>query len=550
MPKVPTYQLQVGARGSSDTALNAINLSTPYAQAVSNVGSMLQQRGAQILQEHDSAVALGAFNSLRDEARAKLSDLLSREGGNAIGAQKEYDEWELKTRNRVSKQSLEAQTQQALFDKLAAQHRESDLNTLATHEARQHKIHKDQQLNAFTLVLERDIRESAFDDNAMNGMIGEWFGAVDGLYPGQNKTAEKVAGLQGFRHAAMLELIDKDPKRAEIKLEEWKKDLGPKYDTLKKALDGKRTDNKMNEAYSGLYAKFGTNYEAAMSHIMVPKNQERLGLDFKEVNALHSRFSGLLADRERAERMNRESFERGQKDNDHAVLQALYNPDAPRVDVHELHRQRKITNTMYEHAIKARESTVIDNPWVVAELHDNVERGIEVSADRLKSLIDSGELSEKTAASIGKHQVDEKSKRAVSYIDKALRPSDADKWSPDKHVKYADAMRLYYAKIESGIDYEEAAYEVVRGYVDGIRRTLRGLRTPEGLSPDQKKDTAALEQAKLKLAEDLRSKKITSEIYFERMKNIDALMQIAVESLEMEESDNELEALRKKRLQK
>ncbi len=549
MPKVPVYNLQANAGGSGTAALNAINLSTPYANAVSNIGNIMEQRGAQILREHDEATALGAFNVLRDEARAKIVELTNREGGNAIGVQKDYDEWERKTRQSIAKQSLTAQTQTTLFDRLANNHRESDLNGLATHEANQHKKHKQQQLSGFTVVVERDMRNAAFDDNAMNQMIGEWFGAVDSLYPGQVMTAEKVAGLQGFRTAAMLELIDKNPKYATQKLEEWKSDLGPKYDSLKKQLESKTTDDKVGAAWESVHNRFGANYEAGMSWLMLPSTQKELGLEFKEINQLHNRLSGLLSDRERAERLNEDRLNRGQKLNAAAVLQSLYNPDAPKVDVHALHRERKIDNATYEHAIKAKESTVIDNPWVVGDIHDAVERGVDVT-DQIRQAVDNSNLSERTASSLLKHTTDEKSKRAMQYIDRALKPSDADKWSPDKHLKYADATRLYYAKIASGIDYETAAYEVVNGYIQGIRRTVKMLPIPEGMSQDKKTDLTALEQQKAVLSEKYRTIQITEDVYLEQMRVVDSLIKIATETQNAETSNTELEELRKKKIQK
>jgi hypothetical protein len=232
-----------------------------------------------------------------------------------------------------------------------------------------------------------------------------------------------------------------------------------------------------------------------------------------------------------------------------AVLQSLYNPEAPRVNVHDLHKRRLIDNATYEHAIKARESAVIDNPWMVTELHDKAERGVDITTD-LRNAVEVGSLSEKTAASIGKHTTDEKSKRAMQYIDRALKPSEADKWSPDKHLKYADATRLYYAKIQGGMDYETAAAEVVRGYIDGVRRTVRMLPTPDGITQDQKTDMTALETSKQTLAEKFRKNQITPEVYREQMKNIDALIKIAVEDQTTTGMETEIEALRKKKLGK
>jgi hypothetical protein len=547
MPRIPTYQSQLGAARSTTATIESSLTYMPWVKATQHTGAMLEARGAQLLQEYDQTRAYNAFNELRDQSRGKVEELLQREGAQAQGVQAEYEEWTKQAQSDVSKNSLSTFSQTEMFSKLAEQRRAGDLDRLAGHEVTQHKIYKGEVIKGLANVTERDIRTSAFDDAKMDGMIGNYFTAVDGLFPGHDTSTDKIAALQTFRVSAMDELINSNPKYAAGKLEEWKGDLGEKYTGLKKRLEAQTTDNKMSEAYNTVFTKYKTNFEGALSFLAVPANQEKLGLDFKEVGQLHGRFSALLSDRERSERIGRDNLEQDQKINAGKVLQSLYNPAAPKVDYNELHRTRKIDNATYQHAINAKESTVIDNPFTVTDLHDQIERGVDVT-DSIRSAIESGSLSEKSASAIGKHQTDERSKRAMQYIDRALRPSDADKWSPDKHLKYADATRLYYAKVTSGMDYEQAAFEVVKGYINDVRRTWRGLPTPEGLQGEQKKDPASLEKAKTVLVEKFRSGQITPTEYKERMKNIDSLIKLADEDSQAEAMDTEIEALRKKKL--
>jgi hypothetical protein len=510
---------------------------------------MVARRGEQLLQEYDATRAYGAYNRLRDESRVKVAELLQREGVDAQGAQQEYDEWHKSAFSRVLKDNLTSGQQRDIYQRLSDQRRQGDLDQLAHHEAQQHSAYKKQVIEGMAATIDRDIQAIAFDDGKVDGMIADHFMALDGLYPGRDLTAEKTVRLERFRTTQAQEIIDKNPKYAAAWLEEKKPELGDKYYQLKKLLESKAADNKLSLAYDTLYTRFGSNHEAAMSWLAKPDNQTALGLDFKEVNQLHSRFSQLLADRERIERIGRDNLEQQQKANSAAVLQSLYNPAAPKLDVHKLHAERKIDNATYEHAIKARESTVVDNPWTISELHDQVERGQDIT-EQLRTAVEAGQLSGKTAASLGKHAVDEKSKRAMQYIDRALRPSEADKWSPDKHLKYADATRLYYAKIAGGTDYEQAAYEVVKGYIDNVRRTVKMLPTPEGLTSEQKTDLTALEQAKQATAEKFRSGRLTPDVYREQMNALDNLIKIAVEQQQAGEMDAELEAIRKKKVQK
>lgn len=559
MPKIPVYEQQLGTPRSTSATVESAITYMPFTQAVNNTGAMIEQRGASLLQEYDTTRAYTAFNELRDQSRSKMAELMSREGIDAQGAQSEYSEYYKKTKEDVTKSTINAFSQRQLFDKLSQSHQAGDLDQLARHEFVEHKKYKTTVVNGYIATVERDIRENVNDDAKMDGMIygrteadgtvtpGLW-GAIDALGSGIDRTAAKIAATQGARYAAMDELINSNPQRATIKLEEWKSELGDKYAPLKKRLEAQTVDTMLGEAFGLLNSKFGNNHEAKIAFVNNKENWQKLGKDFdyKVAKELDARFSGMAADRDRAESKARTDHDRAVQDNDLKTLVSLNDPNAKPVDVLQLARERKISEGMLKYALDRKESTTIDNPWVVVEAQQMVEQGQDVT-QFLKTAEESGQLSTKTVASVGKHSIDEKSKRAMQYIDRALKPSEADKWSPDKHLKYADATRLYYAKIASGMDYDQAAVEVVRGYIDGVRRTLRTLPTPQGMTPDQKTDTAALNQKKAELVEKFRTRQITPEVYTEEMKNIDALIKIAEEEAQANESDAELEAIRKKR---
>ena len=559
MPKIPVYEQQLGTPRSTSATVESAITYMPFTQAVNNTGAMIEQRGASLLQEYDTTRAYTAFNELRDQSRSKMAELMSREGIDAQGAQSEYSEYYKKTKEDVTKSTINAFSQRQLFDKLSQSHQAGDLDQLARHEFVEHKKYKTTVVNGYIATVERDIRENVNDDAKMDGMIygrteadgtvtpGLW-GAIDALGSGIDRTAAKIAATQGARYAAMDELINSNPQRATIKLEEWKSELGDKYAPLKKRLEAQTVDTMLGEAFGLLNSKFGNNHEAKIAFVNNKENWQKLGKDFdyKVAKELDARFSGMAADRDRAESKARTDHDRAVQDNDLKTLVSLNDPNAKPVDVLQLARERKISEGMLKYALDRKESTTIDNPWVVVEAQQMVEQGQDVT-QFLKTAEESGQLSTKTVASVGKHSIDEKSKRAMQYIDRALKPSEADKWSPDKHLKYADATRLYYAKIASGMDYDQAAVEVVRGYIDGVRRTLRTLPTPQGMTPDQKTDTAALNQKRAELVEKFRTRQITPEVYTEEMKNIDALIKIAEEEAQANESDAELEAIRKKR---
>ena len=551
MPRIPTYEGQLGVARATPATIESAATYMPFVRETERTGAMLQARGEQLLKEYDNTRAYDAFNTMRDSSRAKVAELLQREGANAQGVQGEYEEWAKQSRSSISKEKLSTFSQTEMFNRLSDQRRAADLDHLANHEATQHKIYKTEVIKGLANVTERDIRGAAYDDDKMDGMIGVYFAAIDGLFPGHDNSTDKISAMQTFRVSAMDELINTNPQYAGKKIEEWRTDLGEKYAPLKKRLETQLHDNRLGDAFGALNERFGNNHEAKIAFVNNKSNWEKLGpgFDYKDAKELDNRFSGMLADRERAINAGEAALKRNQDAYASKVMQSLYDPSAPKQDVHDLHKRRLISDAVYEHAIKARENTTIDNYWKVFDLHDKIRRGIDVT-DEIRVAVEDGILSEKSGADIGKHQTNEKSKRAMQYIDRALKPSEADKWSPDKHLKYADATRLYYAKIAGGMDYEQAAYEVVKGYIDSVRRTLRGLRTPEGLTDEQKTDLTALEQSKAVIVEKLRSKQITPEVYREQMNNIDNLIKIAVEEQQAGTMDAELEAIRKRKLQK
>jgi hypothetical protein len=82
-----------------------------------------------------------------------------------------------------------------------SQRRAGDLDRLAGHEVTQHKMYKGEVIKGLANVTERDIRTSAFDDAKMDGMIGNYFQAVDGLFPG---------------HEFQIDPLPKNPEQAAV----------------------------------------------------------------------------------------------------------------------------------------------------------------------------------------------------------------------------------------------------------------------------------------------------------------------------------------------
>lgn len=285
MPKVPVYNLQANA-GSGGPALNAINLSTPYANAVSNIGSMIEQRGAQILQQYDHARSLVAFNAFRDNARGKLQELRAREGIDAQGVQKEYEEWSRKESDKVSKQYLTAHSQEAMFRQAFEQRRAADLDNLAGHEIGQLNVVRKDAIDGLAKNTDADIRASAHDEKRVSEMIQAFENELNKQFPGHDHSATVAKYKQGFRVAQMEELIDQNPTAAAAKLEEVKSELGHAYHPLKKKLQVEQKEQRTTITYNTMAKMFPNSPNAAIMKLrdegFVDKMFPGLELDERE----------------------------------------------------------------------------------------------------------------------------------------------------------------------------------------------------------------------------------------------------------------------------
>jgi hypothetical protein len=251
----------------------------------------------------------------------------------------------------------------------------------------------------------------------------------------------------------------------------------------------------------------------------------------------------MLADRERGQNAAEAAIKRIQDANASKVMQALYDPTAPKVDVHDLHRRRLISDSVYEHAIKTKETATVDNVWVKADLYTKMMRNIDITDD-VRSALDDGTLSGPMASSLLKNQTDERYKREAAYIARIMKPSDLD-FSADKRIIFGEAMKLFDAKLASGMSFEEAGAQVRNAYLDDLKRSAKNVPTPTGITYEQKTDLAALANARKILVEQRRSNLISAAEYLERSRHIDELEKLATDESDAKVSNEMIEIMRR-----
>jgi len=182
---------------------------------------IIQHRAQQRLGEIDTAKAIDAFNSFRDEGRDELSNQLSKQGEDAIGVAESHKSWIDKRIKVYENESLAGFNQKAQFKRMALQYRAGNLNQAARHEAVQHQAWMNQTANNF-LAGQMDDAAKAYNDPAIvEQIIGAYEYKLDGLFPGINKDAEKMVAAASIRTAAIEAAIRNDPAYALELIDKW-----------------------------------------------------------------------------------------------------------------------------------------------------------------------------------------------------------------------------------------------------------------------------------------------------------------------------------------
>jgi hypothetical protein len=294
MPKVPTYQMSQGVPRGGIGVMDAINLSTPYANAMSNVGNMLQHRGEQILKDYDTSRALMAFNKLRDSSRNKLQELSEREGADAQGIQAEYDSWHNKEFQKIESNDLSVFSQREMFKRLSDQRKESDLDHLANREARETVALRKSVLEGVIANAEPDIRMYADNDNSYKNIVRQVEGVIDEKNPGMDTTSMKVKVRENLAAARIESLVDTNPELGLAKLEEHRIELGSKYGVLKNKLEHEQKENRITIAYESIKRSTGSNPYAAIKLLDNVEYTSKNKIDAPTAARLRNVFEGEI----------------------------------------------------------------------------------------------------------------------------------------------------------------------------------------------------------------------------------------------------------------
>lgn len=554
MPRLPVYEQSVSLPTNVRTP--DFGQKSGLGQLGQEIGKVLQIRGEQLTREYDTVKAVSAYNSFSDSSRVQVGEYLKLERAAADGIQDSYKEWVTKESGDISKQ-LSSRPQQDMYNNMVAKRRDADLNVLARYENLEWRKNQQDTFEKHIVETESAIRAAtvaglnsslAGDDIKFveaDDILEELLGKMNLLYPHRDLTVKQAEITQGMRSVMLQEMADRNPALAGKYLETYKSQLGEAYFSLKKMIQGKVSDSRLDAAFIKLMSDNGNNYEKSMGLVNNPSNWANLNIDYDIANQLDSRLSGLMSERNRRiSEIRRLADLRLEEGNETATID--YYSGKP-VNLLQLLKERKIDSSTYEHLTKQQaEGVMVESPFVKSDLEANILRGTEDFKVQLKSALHNGYIKGTTYTAYLKQYNNEKYKAASSYIARALKPSEADKWSEDKHVKYADAMDLFKAKIENGADYDMASKEVVSQYISEMNRSIEGLSKPKYLK-GAKDDIDALETAKYDTAMAFHDNLIGVEEYKREIRTIENLIKVLRDNESMIGLDADLEAARKKR---
>lgn len=172
MPRVPQYERQVspGTPGTPQAPQGAFGSGQGTAamgQALDTTAQDLEKRALQYKEEQDANKAMEAYTQAADRVRKNMYDpergILNSRGKNALNSYQTTQEQLEKIHNETQK-NLENDEQRRAFESMWNRKRTSVLESVARHQAKEHRTYKDETTQA---MINTAIEDAAADP--MNG---------------------------------------------------------------------------------------------------------------------------------------------------------------------------------------------------------------------------------------------------------------------------------------------------------------------------------------------------------------------------------------------
>nr|NIP24479.1 hypothetical protein [Phycisphaerae bacterium]NIP54269.1 hypothetical protein [Phycisphaerae bacterium]NIS54596.1 hypothetical protein [Phycisphaerae bacterium]NIV02853.1 hypothetical protein [Phycisphaerae bacterium]NIX00876.1 hypothetical protein [Phycisphaerae bacterium] len=278
MPITPKYYRQAKLPGRLGAGYASPQAFTTTERAVGQLGQVIEHRGFQLKQEHDSAKVVEEFSVFNEIASKKLSELLSRESGAAVGLLDNYKEWFNEALPDFLNKKLTGGNQQRVFQAKALSLMNQDLDILARHEATQHRVFRKESDTKSQAVAREQIIKEPFNIGEVDRIIKERVEEIDRLYPGHVNKAQKDAARATLYVDALEAQINIDPKTASKYLKEWEKIIGPEeFSRLSGKLKSGMSEQNIQAAMVAIESDYDKDKDGRLAISELRKAQNDMG---------------------------------------------------------------------------------------------------------------------------------------------------------------------------------------------------------------------------------------------------------------------------------
>lgn len=450
--------------------------------AAGRASSRARKTIEQIDRERNIIAGQAAINTLSAEASEYQRDIRSRRGADALGATDEYHKW-YTDRMQEIRGKLSNSDQRFVFQSTANPRLQQDLTSIFAFEQEQDFVNRkdvyDQTVHTATQRIVADpFNDATFAESLTN--IGRTHGAA---FPGRESTKAKTAAIEQLQVVRMTAMLDQDPVKTQTYMVKNKESLGNSYYAMK--------DKVHQEAeYLKAQKAFPDEYEKQIDYV-----ESLQCIDGAVKKSIAARIKNDRSEEDSRERRMEERYKDWQESNDNRYWVKLHKGQLTTDDVIQGMQSTEITTKGGNAMIKQlKNPTTTNDPFTVGEIAEKMALGEDVRQE-LDAAVSDGSMKAETYINFRGKIGNQDFQRGLKLINSALKPSEADKYDPDRNFKHAEAIDRYRAIVSGGTDPLKASKSVLRSHRDTLARTVRGIPFPEYMTGNNKLDASALDAA-------------------------------------------------------
>lgn len=479
----------------------------------------------------DAQDAMVAFNEAN---RNYLNQQIQRTGTTARGVHGEGSEFYEKSYAEITAgMSDKAKT---FFRQRFDPTREASLNQLAAHEAREHQATKLNSLEVSASNLRKQILAGTTPE-VLERELAAHFESMRTMWPGVDHSAAYQKFAEGNITEFLTQAAVNDPSNIDKLLERYEEVI-PGETLLKiKALADKQmeTENK-GDIYNVLISKNGDNHFQSIADLANPKNWDEMGINFKTSRQLIEAFKANIVNTEYARDLQEERRNEMWEANDQQTWLDFFNGNLTNEELFRRAAADEIPRTTVTGIMGWKRSgaaSATDNWLVAGDLWDRMARGEDIRADALKAA-SQGQIKGVTYISMIKKQGDQEYKRGLQAIKSALKPSEFERWNPDKNYRFKEAVEMFNGALAADTEKQftpmEIANQVLNRYSTDLRRTFAGMPAPKYLPEGKSKmDRMALDEAAMQTTREHAAGRLSDEEFLFEMQLLQDSMNMLIE---------------------